>query len=528
MKNMDDSRFDDELKNRLGGYTEEPDDALWQGIAAGISSTPTGAGWLGWVSKGMITSFAVVSLFIAGDSRFKVQGSRLENWTREEEDALVREDSKFKVQGSKIGANDLEVYDEGVRASASGMVHPDSVSETCDEDLVNVGGAGLKAQSAKLKAESSGLSAEATQHSGSTGDVSIVAAQDSMSNSNGSGVVNHRTEEGRGSGVRTDSKTQAHDPADTPVVVDAVKREENVVREREKQPVVAVESGDEPVVTDGIPEDIGVVNYAGPARPSRGNAAVAAKPLKAIDSVQVVKISEEKVKDPKEEQRKEDKPRRESGPLSIYFTAMPTLGYQKLEANPSDNVIVESFEKLSNFSSKRLGVRAEIGAEYALTPRVKAFGGLLYYQRKQTISYTERVSTGFKEYMSGDTLTLDPQFALEDRSFEYELRNLGVQLGVNYVLRKKTFLHVAGTGIEFHKALNKLPEAQKELGFTSQPSTYVFYNLYYRVQYPAEGRLKAIFQPTFNYSLFLNRDMHAPFYVKPYGLGLNLGVTYSF
>lgn len=228
----------------------------------------------------------------------------------------------------------------------------------------------------------------------------------------------------------------------------------------------------------------------------------------------------------KEDNRKRDD--REPGRLSLYFTAMPTLGYQRVEANPADNIIVESFQKVSNFSSKRLGVRAEFGAEYALTSRVRVFGGVLYYQRKQTINYVERVETGVEYHASGDTLTLDPQFSLEQKAFEYELKNVGVQVGVNYVLWKKKFLHVAGTGIEFHKALNKLSEAQKLQGFSSNPSTYVFYNLYYRVQYPAEGRLKAIFQPTLNYSLFLNRDMNAPFYVKPYGLGLNLGVTYSF
>jgi hypothetical protein len=204
------------------------------------------------------------------------------------------------------------------------------------------------------------------------------------------------------------------------------------------------------------------------------------------------------------------------------------LGYQRVEANPTDNIIVESFQKVSNFSSKRLGVRAELGVEYALTSRVKVFGGVLYYQRKQTISYVERVNTGVEHHTSGDTLTLEPQFSLEEKAFEYELKNVGVQVGLNYVLWKKKFLHVAGTGIEFHKALNKLSDVQKQQGFSSNPSTYVFYNLYYRVQYPAEGRLKAIFQPTLNYSLFLNRNMNAPFYVKPYGLGLNLGVTYSF
>jgi hypothetical protein len=214
--------------------------------------------------------------------------------------------------------------------------------------------------------------------------------------------------------------------------------------------------------------------------------------------------------------------------LGLYFTAMPTFGYNRIESNRSDNVMIESVEKISSFSGRRLGIRAEIGADFAISGRAKVFAGVLYYQRKQTIGYVEKTVTNVvQENVSDTTIVYDPQYVLENKTFEYELKNIGVQLGINYTLREGKFLHAAGTGIEFHKALNKLPE-QDNPGFGSNPSTYVFYNLYYRIQYPAKGKLKAVFQPTFNYSLYLNQDMNAPFYVKPYGLGLNLGLTYSF
>ena len=121
----------------------------------------------------------------------------------------------------------------------------------------------------------------------------------------------------------------------------------------------------------------------------------------------------------------------------------------------------------------------------------------------------------------------DPIKRSVEKSFEYELKNLGVQLGISYQLSKKKLLQTLGTGFEFHVALNKLDE-EYQAEFTNNPSAYVFYNLYYRLQYPAEGRLKAVFQPTFNYSFYINQNLNAPFYVKPYGLGLNMGVTYNF
>jgi hypothetical protein len=601
MKNMHDSRFDDELKNRLGDYTEEPDDALWQGIAAGISSTPAGMGWLGWVAKSVVASVVVMS--VVGDVSVSVSSFRFQVSGTE---VSVLEDSKFKIQDLKVNADEVDFYAEELMGNV-GRVHSprsavDGNAEECIEHVgatppptdrnavvrddglndrgsthnarglklnTGVGRSEFKDQRSKLAAQSATTDAQGSKVKGSA----MLEVRDSKPSA-GKGKTETKDQgskpEERNSGFETQtamldassSTVEGEGPKDERSV-DGMTRRESKGESDSKNNVTTANTGLKSVGTTAVGsgevpagnskskirdskseiaerdssgkddsgvggiEDAGIVNFAGPPRPVNGDAVVEEKPLK-VDSVQVAKVEKEKVREVREEKRREDKPRREPGPLSIYFTAMPTLGYQKLEANPADNVIVESFAKLSNFSSKRLGIRAEIGVEYKLTPRVKAFGGVLYYQRKQTISYTERVTTGVKETVSGDTLTLDPQFAVEDRSFEYELKNVGVQLGLNYTLWKKKFLHVAGTGIEFHKALNKLPEDQRALGFTAHPSTYVFYNLYYRVQYPAEGRLKAIFQPTFNYSLFLNRDMNAPFYVKPYGLGLNLGVTYSF
>ena len=215
--------------------------------------------------------------------------------------------------------------------------------------------------------------------------------------------------------------------------------------------------------------------------------------------------------------------------FNIYFTIMPTFGYQRINSNSNDNIIIESIDKISTFSIDRLGVRAELGAEDPITDRIKVFGGLVYYQRKQTIGFTEKQvdQTQVTQGPSGD-IVVEPKFVYVDKSFEYELRNLGMQVGLSYQLSKRKLLQTVGTGIEFHIALKKLKQNNQSPEFTNNPSAYVFYNLYYRLQYPAEGRLKAVLQPTLNYSLYIDQNLNAPFYVKPYGLGLNIGCTYNF
>ena len=222
-------------------------------------------------------------------------------------------------------------------------------------------------------------------------------------------------------------------------------------------------------------------------------------------------------------------PEKDHNRFNIYFTIMPTFGYQRINSNSTDNIIIESIDRVSAFSMDRLGVRAELGAEDPITERIKIFGGLVYYQRKQTIDYTEKQVeyTEVTEGPDGEVI-LVPQFTHVHKSFEYDLQNLGVQVGVSYQLSKKKLLQTAGTGFEFHVALNKLNENEQTPEFTNNPTAYVFYNFYYRLQYPAEGRLKAVFQPTLNYSFYIDQNLNAPFYVKPYGLGLNVGFTYNF
>lgn len=240
-------------------------------------------------------------------------------------------------------------------------------------------------------------------------------------------------------------------------------------------------------------------------------------------------------------------------PFSLYFTAMPTFGYQRIESNSTDNLFIESIKRIPAFSADRLGVRLEAGAEVPLSKRWTIFGGLLYFQRQQTIEYIERQTENLMNGSAPDTgdpgrsLDAIPQYRYVEKSVDYELKNAGLQLGFNYHLwadrknpvgtaaivsskgvniPRRKFVHVLGSGIEFHKALNR-PDALMQAEQFTDPSSFIFFNLYYRMQYPDAGRLRAVLQPTFNYSLYINETFNAPFYVKPYGLGLNFGATYN-
>lgn len=235
---------------------------------------------------------------------------------------------------------------------------------------------------------------------------------------------------------------------------------------------------------------------------------------------------------------------------SWYFAAMPTLGYQRIAANTNDNVLIKRGERTPAFSSDRLGVRLEAGMEGPVAKRWKAFAGILYFQRKQTISYVETyVDTLIASTGPGGTGILAPQLNYLDKSANYEIKNAGLRFGLSYQLfrnkpkrsskkypdilsgreipgtQEAQLIHEVGAGVELQTALNNTRRVSRTHAF-NDPSVYAFLSAYYRLQYPQRGRLRAVFQPTVDYSFYINKDVNAPFYVKPFGLGLNFGCLY--
>ena len=216
---------------------------------------------------------------------------------------------------------------------------------------------------------------------------------------------------------------------------------------------------------------------------------------------------------------------------SVYLLLMPTLAYNRVEVNQQDNQLITDIDELSAFSPKRMGIRAEAGVNWHLSKKVSLFTGMVYFQRNQTIGYTlesfdslrlETTSRG------GLSASYEPVHRQEQRSFEHNLKNIGLQVGIDYRLGSRIFDQSVGAGIELHKGLNKPNETNRESGFDEDPNFYSFYNVYYMLRYPRDKDFQFLLQPSFNYSFYLDRDIQAPFYVKPYGFGLNFGFTYKF
>jgi len=215
---------------------------------------------------------------------------------------------------------------------------------------------------------------------------------------------------------------------------------------------------------------------------------------------------------------------------SLYFQAAPLVGYNRIATNKSDDIVVTDTDDEPFISGERLGFRAELGAQYNLTNRLQLFSGLLIYQQKQSINYTSSSvgSFSFTTDNLGQELIITPQFDTLDNQYQYTVKNFGVQVGINYLLGIGKFQHHVGGGLAFHKPFDPNDVPDVGVDFQEVPAFYTFLNMYYRAVYRLRERFSVYLQPSLNYSLYVSDVLNAPFYVQPYGFGLNFGVIYRF
>jgi hypothetical protein len=485
--------FEDELKNRLQNYSEDPVDGLWTNIASKITSKVRDPFWIVWSNRGGQALTGIIFLASLYDLNFNTNlaASFSQSVTQNRNDNRLIQDDKRIASSPDIGddknatsvkENNNRTANEIEEHAKTQAVLSDQLRQSFDMRHFSDSGKNKSEQISRVRGDDVKLRDANGGHTILTDGEN--SEKDSLIDEKHANLIGDapRDQDANASSLHEGFVQQDES-------VDARNTEMFLSRDNKSTLGDVKNEGDSlKFIHDG-------------------------KDIRKENKIASAEIPAGKIKSRHK--------------VSLYFLAMPTFGYQRIVANRNDNVIIDNIKKVSAFSYKRLGIRAELGITYPLSSRFNITGGILYYQRKQTINYVEKVLDNSNVTSADDQqVNLDPHFVYLNKSFEYELKNMGVQLGANVVLSKNKFLHTAGGGIEFQKGLNKLGTDQKNL--SGNPSTFVFYNVYYRMQYPAEGRLRAIFQPTFNYSLYLNQDMNAPFYVKPYGFGLNFGIAYNF
>ncbi|HEY3406407.1 MAG TPA: hypothetical protein VGK59_23630 [Ohtaekwangia sp.] len=207
----------------------------------------------------------------------------------------------------------------------------------------------------------------------------------------------------------------------------------------------------------------------------------------------------------------------------LYFTATPSLAFQKMTPTENDQVVVKGIVPESIMSTNRLGISLETGFQRRILKKLEVYGGISYYQQDQKITYEYQSNGSVVVEEADDGIVFSP--AIEQREFEYSMRNLGISTGIFYQIKGGNLQHKAGIGLQYHQGLVKASEGS---GYTNASSSYLSYQLSYRMQLQVNKRTSIFLQPNFTHSFYTQEKLDQPFELKPYRAGLGIGLLYSF
>jgi len=216
-------------------------------------------------------------------------------------------------------------------------------------------------------------------------------------------------------------------------------------------------------------------------------------------------------------------PKKKRGTILLYTLLSPTLSFQSATPSARDGVVMQRLEHLGIFCGDRFGMAWEVGVQGKLSKKFDYFAGLSAYYQSQTIMYAYQINGDVVIGTSSDGLsyTVTPRPTI--RSVSYDMFNLGAQGGLLYTLKSHRLTHKAGLGLQYQKGLAR--HATDEPYYNAS-SSYLNYQVLYRVEMALSNRLTLLVQPSLTRTWIVNEKFEVPFSLKQYRPGVSLGVAY--
>lgn len=208
----------------------------------------------------------------------------------------------------------------------------------------------------------------------------------------------------------------------------------------------------------------------------------------------------------------------------VYFTLAPSLSFQKITPEQTDAVNIRGLRSPGVLSADRFGISLEGGLQRPLTKHLEVYTGISFYQQKQNLTY---------EYLSPDSVEVtspgNGQYTIkpktETRDFKYSMLNAGISAGLFYRIKGEKLMHKLGAGIQYQKGLLRMGS---EDTYDNAGSSYLNYQISYRVEYLLNSKVNIFIQPGFTHSFYAKEKLAEPFTIKPYRAGIGFGMIYHF
>jgi hypothetical protein len=492
MKNLPEKDFWKDVGNRLDAYTEEPDRDSWDKIAGAISSPQPPKG-LVWIDRFAGVALLIYLSFMAGYSVGRKDLTVTPAYTNSSAPgvAMIPGDAGSDGETNSAGITMIpgNTSDDGEMKSAT-----QPMDEETDSRTVPAGPAVKKQEGST---ESAGQSL--------TGMNSHTPGQEQSSN-------------GSVSRLRSNSKKEGLMVAS---VNDATGRKRSSGGD-DKTNVLP----DENAVTSAAENTASVTTPDMRAQRSKLHAGSNVSPADTVmDSLAVAKVipADSAVEKTEAEPKTPAKKKQKVHP-QFYVTLAPSLSFQKLTPEQTDAVNVRGMRSPGILSSDRFGISLEAGLQRPLTKHLEVYTGISYYQQKQNLTY---------EYLSPDNVevtspgngqyTVKPK--METRDFQYSMLNAGISAGLFYRIKGEKLMHKLGAGIQYQKGLLR---AGSEDTYDNAGSSYLNYQISYRVEYLLNSKVNIFVQPSFTHSFYAKEKLAEPFTIKPYRAGIGFGIIYHF
>jgi hypothetical protein len=216
--------------------------------------------------------------------------------------------------------------------------------------------------------------------------------------------------------------------------------------------------------------------------------------------------------------------RRKKSSLMFYAIFTPSLSFQRVSPVSNDAVVIEKINSPNVFSSERLGISIEAGIQGKITKRLQYMAGVSYYQQNQKMRY-EQISEDDVIIEPGDDMDYTVRPRTTEYSFDYRMRNIGIQAGLLYTLKQRGLIHKAGIVLHYQHGLQKSTENEI---YNNATSNYLNYQLLYRIEYTFSSKINLFVQPSYMHSIVANESLQAPFRVKQSRAGIGIGLVYRF
>ncbi|MFY8036141.1 MAG: hypothetical protein ACOVMQ_03180 [Cyclobacteriaceae bacterium] len=217
-------------------------------------------------------------------------------------------------------------------------------------------------------------------------------------------------------------------------------------------------------------------------------------------------------------------PKKKKRGMNFYFALSPSMNYRQVTPLQNDNVVVTQVVNEGVFSAQRFGIAFETGWQLPISSSFEIYIGLSYYHQNQTLLYRFNRADGNDIVTTDNPMAFKINVSEHGQKVNYQMNNVGLQTGFLYQLKAGPLTQKIGAGLWYQHGLHQKSQGDT---YNNAQSGYLAYQILYRNEYAFSNQLKMYVQPNFTQSFYTTESLNEPFQLKPYSVGLSLGLIYT-